>query len=117
MSFFRKIASFFKKDAVLVHFDAECQEDGYVYFYSNDLKGFSLMLEPEQTKSIGAILNAIQEPLSVYARAYHNAKHAAKAKDRVEAEVDQSRFKVIDFSQTSIHSYSAKISGFCDTSC
>ena len=104
MSLLEKFTDLFKKDRI-IHLDGEVQDDGYLYVYSNDLKGFSLMLEPDQWKDFGSLIQSVEIPLLAYIDAYEDAKKSIGENKKQVA----SRYEVFDFSKKSNTSYCAKV--------
>jgi hypothetical protein len=84
------------KGQLMIRFDIEEREDGYLYVSSPDLKGFTLLLEPSQTKSVIAMASAINEPLMAYYSAYQSAR--SRAQDKPD---EKDRFEVIDIGRGS----------------
>ncbi len=109
---FEKIMAFLK-GRFIINLYSEEREGGYMYVYSPDLKGFSLLLEPDQTKDILSMLSAMQEPMLAYAEAYEDGRREAKAraKETAKATAKESRYQVIDFGQTSHSTFRALIGG------
>jgi|SRR5215831_17432742 len=62
----------------------ERQSDGHMFISSPELKGFSLMLDPEHTKNIGTLMNAIHDPLLIYVEALCHARDKARAESHLE---------------------------------
>ncbi|ULO25125.1 hypothetical protein [Methylocystis sp. SB2] len=106
----------FRKSSYLIHLDGEFQEDGYLYIHSDDLKGFNLLLEPEQCREFGSLVKAIEDPLLAYADAYFAAKRTASAKAEAKAVQEKSRYEFVDFSRKSKTSFSAVL-GTCLNHC
>lgn len=52
----------------------EQQDDGYIFITSPELKGFSLMLEPDEDKNLATIISAVHEPLITYLDVLNEAK-------------------------------------------
>jgi hypothetical protein len=102
MSFFSKLLKLFGADMLEINLIAEEQEDGYFFLYSPKLKGFTLMLAPEQAKNIAALMNAMHDPFMAYMTALYQARHDARAK----------ALKMKDFSEREPHSYTARLC-FC----
>ncbi|MGH6848123.1 MAG: hypothetical protein ACREC0_12020 [Methylocella sp.] len=50
----------------------ERRDEGYIFIHSPELKGFSLMLEPDEY-DIKTFLDAVYDPLLTYIQAYHKA--------------------------------------------
>jgi hypothetical protein len=86
-----------------IHFHAEDQDDGYTFIRSPELRGFTLMLEHEQTKNIATLMNAIHDPFISYMMAFCRARNKAMAKDHL---------KMKNFSETANHSYTARLCSF-----
>jgi hypothetical protein len=76
------------------------QDDGYIFFTSPELKGFSLMLEPGEDKNIQTLMDAIHERLITYLQALHKAKHAAPSR----------HYEVKVFTKRASLSYAARLS-------
>lgn len=55
-----------KREVTVIKLNGKRQDDGYMFIYSPDLKGFSLMLAPEQSRNTGILLAAIHDPLIAY---------------------------------------------------
>ena len=53
------------------------RDGGYTYITSPDLPGFTFLLEPGEEKSLSTLINALEEPLSVYLVAHFKARHKA----------------------------------------
>jgi hypothetical protein len=102
MSFFSKLLRIFGTDMLEISLIAEEQDEGYLFLYSPQLKGFTLMLAPEQTKNIAALMNALHDPFMAYMTTLYKAKHDARAK----------ALKMKDFGERQAHSYVARLS-FC----
>jgi hypothetical protein len=80
----------------------ELQDDGYIFITSPELKGFSLMLEPDEDKNFATIINAVYEPLITYLDVLNNAGNKATAQ--------KGRYEVRGFNKTAPHSYTARLS-------
>jgi hypothetical protein len=80
----------------------ERQDDGYIFITSSELKGFSLMLEPDEDKNLATLMNAVYEPLTGYLDALYGAGHKAIT--------PKGRYEVKGFSKTSPYSYTARLS-------
>ncbi len=75
----------------LICLDGERQEDGCLFIHSPDLKGFSLMLSPDDSKDFGTLIKAVEPSLLLYAGAFFTAKEKAREERAKE------RFEVIEY--------------------
>jgi hypothetical protein len=80
----------------------EQQDDGYILITSPELKGFSLMLEPDEDKNLATIISAVYEPLIAYLGVLNEAGNKATAR--------KGRYEVKGFNKTAPHSYTARLS-------
>jgi hypothetical protein len=80
----------------------EQQDDGYIFITSPELRGFSLMLEPNEDKNLATIISAVHEPLIAYLDVLNEAENKATAR--------KGRYEVKGFNKTSPHSYTARLS-------
>ena len=78
MNFLKRFYGMFassKREVMVIKLNGERQDDGYLFIYSSDLRGFSLMLAPEQSLNTGTLLVAIHDPLVVYLWAAYGRLH------------------------------------------
>jgi hypothetical protein len=73
-----------KREVMVIKLNGERQDDGYMFIYSPDLKGFSLMLAPEQSRNTGTLLAAIHDPLVAYMGVYCRARNSTRSEARVD---------------------------------
>jgi len=78
MCWYRRLLSWFNKERFTITLKGEEREGGYIFIYSPDLKGFSLLLEPGDYSDFKTFIDAIYDPLLAYLKLYFQARDTAR---------------------------------------
>ena len=68
-----------KDDEFTINLICELQDDGHMFISSPELKGFTLMLDPEHMKNMSTLMSAIHDPLIAYVADFCHARDNARA--------------------------------------
>lgn len=82
MSWYHRLLSLFGIERLTITLKGEKREGGYIFIYSPDLKGFSLLLEPGDYSDFKTFIDAIYGPLLAYLKLYVEARDTARKRQK-----------------------------------